>query len=260
MLINKEKLNAVLKDFYTLSQVRIAVFDEWQREIAAYPPSICNYCKERRKREDFNTLCLSSDATAFKTAATSKMQYTYRCHAGLYESVCPIISNGTVLGFLMVGQFINEEDGCNGDKALYGNEIKALSSESVQAIASIMSVCAEYLCFSNTVSARRTGLAEKAERYVREHLGQSVTVNEISEYLGISRTSAHTLFKKHFGKSVIEYVNYQKTDLAKRMLDEHASTREIIKSINILDTNYFYRMFKKHTGMSVSEYRRLKNQ
>ena len=259
MLVNKEKLNAILKDFYTLSKVRVAVFDEWQREIAAYPSSICNYCRERRKTDDFNALCLTSDAIAFKTAATTQMQYTYKCHAGLYESVCPIISNGAVLGFLMVGQFINEKDGCVEDKQLYGSEVKSLSSESVQAIASIMSVCAEYLCFSNTVSVRRIGLAEKAERYVCEHLGDNVTVKEISEYLGISRTSTHTLFKKHFGKSVVEYVNYQKIDLAKRMIDQHASTHEIIKRINILDPNYFYRVFKKHTGMSVSEYKRLKN-
>ena len=123
------------------------------------------------------------------------------------------------------------------------------------AITSIMAICAEYLCFSKTITLRRTNDAERAKQYVSDHLDDTLTVQHIADALGISRTATHTLFRKNFGKSVTEYINSQKIELAKKMIAENRTTAEIIESIRISDPNYFYRMFKKHTGMSVSEYK-----
>ncbi len=39
------KLNALLKDFYTLTHIRITVFDETFRELAAYPEQIAPFCR-----------------------------------------------------------------------------------------------------------------------------------------------------------------------------------------------------------------------
>ena len=60
--------------------------------------------------------------------------------------------------------------------------------------------------------------------------------------------STHTLFRQNFGKSVTEYVNSQRIELAKNMIANKSTTAEIIEAIHISDPNYFYRMFKKHTG------------
>lgn len=200
--------------------------------------------------------CRASDAKAFEIAASTRMQYTYRCHAGLYESVCPIMSDDVVIGFLMIGQFLGNGDSAKDREGQdYSHDIPILPLESVHAIASIMSICAEYLCFSKTLSIRRTNDAERAKQYVSENLCNELTVQHIADALGLSRTSTHTLFRKNFGKSVTEYVNSQKIKLAKKMLSENHTTAEITEAIHISDPNYFYRMFKKYTGMSVSEFK-----
>ncbi len=258
MLIDKATLNTILQSFHVIAGVRIAVFDEWQREIAAYPATLCDYCRTRRNSPVFDGLCRASDAKAFDFAANTRQQYTYRCHAGLCESVCPIVSDDVVIGFLMIGQFLGEGDSPKDrDGVDYGHEIQKLPTDKVQAIASIMSICAEYLCFSKTISRRRTNDAERAKQYVSENLGATLTVQHIADALGLSRTSTHALFRKNFGKSVMEYVNSQKMELAMKMLSESRTTAEIIEAIHISDSNYFYRIFKKHTGMSVSEYKSL---
>ena len=118
-----------------------------------------------------------------------------------------------------------------------------------------MSICAEYLCFSKTLSVQRTNNAERAKKYVNDNLTYTPTVQNIADALGLSRTSTHALFRKNFGKSVTEYVNHQKIELAKKMISENRTTAEIIEAINISDSNYFYRLFKKHTGLSLSEYK-----
>lgn len=256
MLIDRTTLNTVLQNLYVLTGVRVAVFDEWQREIAAYPSSICDYCREHRSLSAFDELCRISDAKAFETAEKTRLQYTYRCHAGLYESVCPIVSDNVVIGFLMIGQFLGNGDPTKDREGTdYGNDIQQLPMDKVQSIAAIMSICAEYLCFSKTISIRRTGNAERARQYVIENLNAELTVQDIANALGLSRTSTHTLFRQNFGKSVTEYVNSQRIELAKNMIAEKRTTAEIIEAIHISDPNYFYRMFKKHTGMTVSEYK-----
>lgn len=256
MLINEATLKTILRNFYVIAGVRIAVFDKWQREIAAYPNTICDYCKEHRQNREFDDLCRASDRAAFETALRTRRQYTYRCHAGLYESVCPIVSEDVVVGFLMIGQFLGDNDATNNVNAIeYGNEIKRLPMDAVHAIAYITSICAEYLCFSKTVSPRRTGVAERAKQYVRENLHTPLTVQKIADALMLSRTSTHALFRENFGKSITEYVNGEKIELAKKMLSENRTTAEIIEAIHINDPNYFYRTFKKYTGISVSEYK-----
>ena len=256
MLIDKTKLNSMLQDFYVIAGVRIAIFDRWQREIAAYPATICEYCKMRRKAPDFDKLCRDSDAKAFEIANNTRSQYTYQCHAGLYERVSPIVSDNVVIGFLMIGQFL---DSASPDKdpmgVEYGDGIPKLPMDKINAIASITSICSEYLCFSKTVSIRRTNDVERAKQYVRDNLNGELTVQNIADALGISRTSTHNLFRRNFGKSVTEYVNSQKIEVAKKMISEGRSTAEIIEAINIADANYFYRTFKKCAGQSLSEYK-----
>lgn len=256
MLIDKVKLEKILQDFHIISGVRIAVFDEWHREIASYPPTMCTYCKQRRMDEGFDKLCKASDKRALETALNTRSQYTYQCHAGLYESVCPLIADNTVIGFLMIGQFvIDDASSKERTRLMYGEDVKPIRSENVRVITSIMSLCAEYLYLSRTVNVSRSGYRERAKQYVNEHLGSAITVKDVAQVLGISRTSVQALFKKHFGKGVIAYVNDQKMELAKKMIVEHRTTLEIIEAINISDPNYFYRMFKKHVGMSVSEFK-----
>ena len=53
ILIQKSKLYEVLHSFYTLTGIRIAVFNEWHHEIAAYPQELCDFCQKIGKRPVF---------------------------------------------------------------------------------------------------------------------------------------------------------------------------------------------------------------
>lgn len=268
MQIEAEKLHTILKSFFILTGVRIAVFNNWRHEIAAYPQSICPLCQTMRKNEQFDRLCRKSDGDAFDIAQSTRKQYTYQCHAGLCESISPIIQKGHIVGYLMIGQFIRKADKTNftrnaaknyAEIPLLGNEydtLKALTAEHAEAIAAIMAICTEYLCFSNTVAAQISSPAKKAERFIEDHLSEPLTVQRLADALGMSRTSTYTLIKNNFGKSIIEYVNYKKIEAAKKMLADQRPTQEILDRLNISSANYFYRLFKQQTGLSLAEYKR----
>lgn len=61
---NYEKLGSLLKDFYTLTGIRIVVFDDKKKQIAAFPelrPAICNYIRTNPNAE---CACSACDAIA----------------------------------------------------------------------------------------------------------------------------------------------------------------------------------------------------
>lgn len=268
LLLKLEKLKEVLRSFYTLTGVRIAVLDEWYNEIAAFPEQICALCRRMRADEKTDALCKRSDREAFLRAEKTGRQYTYRCPMHLYESVAPILIEGRVAGFVMIGQFINEAERERFAQTVcekYGSEeevrrevglVTALRAEAVPCIASVMTICTEYLCFSKTITAKDTGLAEKIASYVNEHLDEPVSVQRLADRFQMSRTSVYLFMKKAFGQSVTEYVNGQKILAAKRMVDEGASTEQVLEKFNFTDANYFRRMFKRHTGVSLREYKK----
>ena len=50
-LIDKQKLDELLINFYTLTGIRLVIFDSDFVKVAAYPESDCEFCKAIRKTE-----------------------------------------------------------------------------------------------------------------------------------------------------------------------------------------------------------------
>jgi two-component system response regulator YesN len=64
------------------------------------------------------------------------------------------------------------------------------------------------------------------------------------------------MFKKELGKSFIDYLNDIRIEKAKGLLkDVKYKTYEVAEIVGISDAHYFSKLFKKHSGMTPSEYR-----
>lgn len=65
-------------------------------------------------------------------------------------------------------------------------------------------------------------------------------------------------FGRVFRVSPLQYINHQKANLAKKMLnDERLGISEIAKSLGFSSGSYFARFFREHTGLSPTQYREL---
>ena len=49
---NYEKLNAILRDFYTLTGIRITIFDEELNELTSCPQEMAGICRYIRSNQD----------------------------------------------------------------------------------------------------------------------------------------------------------------------------------------------------------------
>lgn len=101
------------------------------------------------------------------------------------------------------------------------------------------------------------GLLQKAKEYLEENFAQSLSLEEVAEHVELSPFYFSKLFKERFGFTFIDYLTELRISHAKKEMSDLAkSLKEISYSIGYNDPNYFSRVFKKHTGLSPSEFRK----
>jgi len=108
---------------------------------------------------------------------------------------------------------------------------------------------------------RRTAqlLAQEVRLYVDEQLRQRgrVRVSEIAAYLQRNASHLNASYKAATGESITSYVQRQKIELAKRLLEEtRATLAEIWTELSYYDQSHFTRHFKKVVGVTPQQYRR----
>ncbi len=97
-----------------------------------------------------------------------------------------------------------------------------------------------------------------AQAYVEEHYMEPVTLEEIARHVGLNETYLSSVFKKQTGKSLIDFLTHVRVQHAKELLiNHHKSVNEIAEEVGFNDAKYFTKRFKKYTGLSPNEYRKL---
>ena len=80
---DKNKLNNVLKEFYSLSGVTMSVWSDDFNQLTFYPNPMASICAKIKSCPKGKQKCLDSDISACKKALSLKGAYTFTCHAGL---------------------------------------------------------------------------------------------------------------------------------------------------------------------------------
>lgn len=84
-----------------------------------------------------------------------------------------------------------------------------------------------------------------------------LSLSDAANHIGISSTYLSSLFKQEKGASFIDYLTQLRLDKAKKLLVNSAGKiQEISQAVGYRDVKYFNRLFKKHVGVTPTEYRR----
>ena len=93
------------------------------------------------------------------------------------------------------------------------------------------------------------------KQYLDDNFTQKINVDELSFLFRTNKTTLSKEFKFYFGKTVIDYVNELKIEYTKRALRENFGTlTKISQILNISSVHYLTALFKKHAGVSPTEY------
>lgn len=114
------------------------------------------------------------------------------------------------------------------------------------------------ICISRE-SGREMRAANKigyALEYIREHFNEEIVINDLAARLDMSPSYFSSMFKKEAGQSTMQYITALRMERAKEYLtDSDLSVAVIAKNVGYEDSQYFFRVFKKTTGMTPLQYR-----
>ena len=98
----------------------------------------------------------------------------------------------------------------------------------------------------------------EAAAYIKEHYGEKLSLEELSEKSGFNMNYFSELFKKETGKNFTAYVAEVRMEEAKRLLrDTNDAVYEIAEKVGYKDTKFFSQQFAKIVGIKPAEYRKL---
>ncbi len=98
---------------------------------------------------------------------------------------------------------------------------------------------------------------EKAKDYITNNYSYPITVEEIAEYVGISRSHLFRAFQNHIQQSPKEYLTEFRIKRARHIMRETGlSVAAIAYSVGFENNLYFSKAFRSKMQMSPSEYRK----
>lgn len=103
----------------------------------------------------------------------------------------------------------------------------------------------------------KESISEKMELYLEENYAKELSLKEVAEHFHMSTAYFCQYFKKHAGDTFVHYLNCLRIEKAKPLLLKgEASVEEIAEKVGIMNSNYFFRVFKQVTGKTVGEFRK----
>ena len=97
-----------------------------------------------------------------------------------------------------------------------------------------------------------------AKKYIHDNFNKHISLESVSEYIGFNAAYFSTLFKKETGKNFLEYVTEFRIQNAKNyLIQTNYDIAEVASAVGYNDLKYFSKLFKKTTGLSPSEFRKL---
>lgn len=203
------------------------------------------------------------------------------CFAKMMETAVPVRCGGSTVAWLWTGQVFVE----NGETRTFDDVAQVLAASGVAAKElkrlralweatpeisqeKYRSVVVLLEAFARQLGTEANRLiigsrpqepvaVTKARRYIRENLGERLTLDDISRHAGLSPHHFCKVFRKAAGVNLIDFINRCRIEQARdRLLKPDARVSEVAFEIGYQSLSQFNRSFRSITGESPTEFRR----
>ena len=101
-------------------------------------------------------------------------------------------------------------------------------------------------------------LVRMAQQYIQEHYMQQISLEEVSDAIGLSSAYLSTMFKKELGINFSDWLISCRIEAAKELLKSSEHTiNEVAELVGYTDAKYFSKTFNKLVGLKPSVYRKM---
>lgn len=265
LFFQNEALLPLMEDFYTITGIKIVLFDENFTELLCYPreKAFCNYLRENAA---FDARCRACDKAACLACREQKGLHVYKCHAGLTEAVAPIEENGRIIGYMMFGPVCDE-----GDRETLPSRLRALATEyregwecdkfikrfkyrsgkQIRAAARILDMLSDYIRQKEMVRRHGQEAFDEIVAFIDAHPEGDLSVAALARAVHMGRTALYETVRRYTGEGVAALVLKMRMERARALLlGSEMKITEISEAVGFSDYNYFLRVFKRVHGIS----------
>jgi len=152
-------------------------------------------------------------------------------------------------------EIVEQEEAAELVQSVHERKMQGMTSlqKLQEKLLQLCSQCCEMIKCSRASEA--ASIIEESVRYIKQHLYEELTVQNQARHVHLSGSYYANLFKKTMGLPFAQFVTQERMELAKKMLIEGHQVQEIANATGYGDRRYFSEVFKKHIGITPSEFR-----
>jgi len=266
-----EKLKSAISDFYNSTGVNINFLKKDFTSISDRTSWREGYCSMIQRIPEGRRRCMCSDKCILEKCSLSKKAEVHVCHAGLVDVAAPVVYNGEVIAYLILGQMKNEVDFSSVKKYISDLELDfdllknnydkmtAYDEEKLKSIANLATMLTKYIMLESMLKPESDSAFESALAYIDANIDSRISLDEISHKSNISITSLYKYFHQYFNCTVSDYINKKRVEKSVNYLLATDMSIEIIsQKVGFLSSSYYTRMFKKYMHDTPLAFRRKK--
>lgn len=265
-----EDVQKIFNNFHKLFGIRIAFFAPDGKELkVGNNVSICRYCQSIRMCKGGAAACSKEDREGRKLAYERKKLVIYTCHSGMCEVVKPIIQQGNLLGYAMIGQIRTVVQPVSYWSSRW-NEIHketledifssqpVINQSNLMQIIEMFSYLMDLLTSSNMIDYQGVDVASKLSAYIQKNINEALPLSDVCAEMNLSASRLSHVVKERYGISYTALVRQLKMEMARFLLSHyaHMSIAEVAQEVGFVDAQYFSKVFRKESGLSPTIYRK----
>ncbi len=260
----------IFDTFTRLLDIRMVFFSAQGREVmAGAGRDLCNYCRMLRCELGLVQNCRKNDLEKQLESKEKSELIVYTCYAGMIEAVLPVNIVEKNIGYIMIGQFRNQ-DKCPPDilklwRDKTGNnlleqaflEAPYYHQDKINDIIELFSLLTSQIMSQHLITTQSSDAISKLISFMDENPQHRITLGHAVNMLNMSPSSFTQHFRKITGRSFKQYVIEEKMKLADKWLTESPDMKiyQIAHNLGYEDQYFFSRLYKKHRGQSPAKAR-----
>ena len=264
---NVDRLRKTVDDICILTGVSMAIANADHTFLYANVSQSYRFCSLLQENPACRERCRQCDQQMMHRADALGRPYSHTCHAGLGDAGLPIIKKGVTVGYIVLGRVRDREEidgaalsalvaqGLDREALLESYKATRFITEAEKA--SLLRLLSQDL-LEGAIEIAHDAFITRAINYIDANLASSLTVDVLCTHLFVSRGYLYKSFHAVFGKTVNGYISERRIQKAKELLRESdASALCIAEAVGFENYTYFTKLFKKRTGLSPKEFRKL---
>ena len=249
-----DELKTIIRNLGELLGVSIIVLDSNARGLANYCPNTHDdYCKTMQSSDEFHEKCTSCDKKIIeKCLKSSKAEFHY-CHAGLCDVAMPIIKKGIVAAYIIIGKIRASRSPSTSESHpdLY-EKITVFTDKQLENLTNLL----PYVMFDSAIILENDTVFDDIVDYIK-NLESDLSIDAICRRFFISKSTLYKYFNEKFGTTVKEFITDARMSSAAELLSNSAiGIYQIAEKTGYRNYSCFCKAFKKHFGVSPSDYRK----